>query len=360
MGLLPATAGHTRRDARHRDRGRGGRRRRDRPVRVRAVLHERVDHVLQRRHVPGSVLHARRLPHRSAHPGVARRARDPARRQTRPRRRVRRPRWPRLRDRVGDHLGADRGRVVRRRHGVGDRLRGRRVPEGWIGPVDRRPPAGAPLGPDRQDRQLLRRLCPAADGIPEDHRALPAGRTGGRAGGRIASDAARAVRAEGLEPADVARIGRLVPPTPTAYHRLNPLTKAIVATVGSIGAFLLGGYPGPLLISVVMLALATSARVTAQLLRASLLLPLPIAISVVLVSVFTRAGSTVLFTLGPFDATAEGVDFAGQTLVRLLAISLSIGLFVATTAPRAFVIDLERRGVPPRLAFVASATIEAA
>jgi energy-coupling factor transport system permease protein len=89
------------------------------------------------------------------------------------------------------------------------------------------------------------------------------------------------------------------------------------------------------------------------------LLSLPIAISVVLVSVFTRAGSTVLFTLGPFDATAEGVDFAGQTLIRLLAISLSIGLFVATTDPRAFVIDLERRGVPPRLAFVAIATIEA-
>jgi energy-coupling factor transport system permease protein len=162
-----------------------------------------------------------------------------------------------------------------------------------------------------------------------------------------------------MEPADVALIGRLVPPTPTAYHRLNPLTKAVAATVGSIGAFVLGGYAGPLLIAAVMLALAGISRVTRQLVRASVLLTLPIAISVVLVSVFTRAGSTVLFTLGPFDATAEGVDFAGQTLVRLLAISLSIGLFVTTTAPRAFVLDLERRGVPPRLAFVANATIEA-
>ena len=108
-----------------------------------------------------------------------------------------------------------------------------------------------------------------------------------------------------------------------------------------------------------MVLLAVAARVAGTLLRASLLLSLPIAISVVLVSVFTRAGTTVLFELGPFDATLEGVDFAGQTLVRLSAISLSIGLFVLTTEPRAFVLDLERRGVPPRFAFVAVATIEA-
>jgi energy-coupling factor transport system permease protein len=132
-----------------------------------------------------------------------------------------------------------------------------------------------------------------------------------------------------------------------------------VATVGSLGAFVLGGYIGPLAIIAVMAVLSGVAGVGGRLGRASLFLTLPIAISVVLVSVFTRAGTTVLFTIGPFDATAEGVDFAAQTLVRLFAISLSIGLFVLTTAPRALVFDLERRGVSPRFAFVALATIEA-
>jgi len=154
-------------------------------------------------------------------------------------------------------------------------------------------------------------------------------------------------------------IARLVPPTPTAYHRLNPLTKAVVATVGSVGAFVLGGYLGPIAISAVMLLAAASAGVGRALLRASLLLSLPIAVSVVLVNVFTRPGTTVLFSVGPFDATVEGVDFAAQTLVRLLAISLSIGLFILTTEARAFVFDLERRGVSPRFTFVALATIEA-
>jgi energy-coupling factor transport system permease protein len=112
-------------------------------------------------------------------------------------------------------------------------------------------------------------------------------------------------------------------------------------------------------VGLAVLPAAVAAGVAGRLLRISLLLTLPIAISVVLVSVFTRAGTHVLFTVGPFDATLEGVDFAGQTLVRLLAISTSIGLFGLTTEPRSFVLDLERRGLSSRFAFVALATLEA-
>ncbi|HKG19425.1 MAG TPA: energy-coupling factor transporter transmembrane component T [Candidatus Limnocylindrales bacterium] len=159
---------------------------------------------------------------------------------------------------------------------------------------------------------------------------------------------------------DAAFLESLAPPAPTAYHRLNPLTKAVVATVQSLGAFIIGGYVGPLAIIVLtVLPAAAVAGVLGRLVRISLLLTLPIAISVILVSVFTRAGTTVLFSIGPFDATLEGVDFAGQTLVRLFAISTSIGLFGLTTEPRAFVLDLERRGLSPRFAFVALATLEA-
>jgi energy-coupling factor transport system permease protein len=127
-----------------------------------------------------------------------------------------------------------------------------------------------------------------------------------------------------------------------------------------VGAFVVGGYLGPLaIICLAVLPAAWMAGVLGRLVRVSVLLTLPIAISVVLVSVFTRAGTTVLFTVGPFDATREGVDFAGQILVRLLAISTSIGLFGLTTEPRALVFDFERRGLSPRFAFVAAATLEA-
>jgi energy-coupling factor transport system permease protein len=164
----------------------------------------------------------------------------------------------------------------------------------------------------------------------------------------------------GIAPDDAALIARLTPPTPSPYHRLNPLTKVVAAIVESVGAFVVGGYLGPLLIiGLAILPGASIAGVARRLVRISFLLTLPIAVSVVLVSVFTRAGTHVLFNIGPLDATTEGVDFAGQILVRLFAISTAIGLFGLTTDPRALVYDLERRGVSPRFAFVANATIEA-
>jgi energy-coupling factor transport system permease protein len=121
----------------------------------------------------------------------------------------------------------------------------------------------------------------------------------------------------------------------------------------------LGGYVGPLVILAATIALGGVARVAWRLFRVSLIVTLPLAISVVLVSALTRPGETVLFVIGPFDVTLQGVDFAAQTVVRLLAISTALGLFALTTEPRAFVLDLERRGVSPRLAFVAVATVEA-
>ena len=134
----------------------------------------------------------------------------------------------------------------------------------------------------------------------------------------------------------------------------------MAATVQSACAFVLGGYVGPLaILGLTILPAAAIAGVLGRLVRIAALLTLPIAVSVVLVSVFTRAGETVLFTIGPFDATREGVDFAGQTVVRLFAISTAIGLFGLTTEPRSFVLDLERRGLSPRFAFIALATTEA-
>jgi energy-coupling factor transport system permease protein len=101
------------------------------------------------------------------------------------------------------------------------------------------------------------------------------------------------------------------------------------------------------------------AGVMGRALRWAILVSLPIAISVAVVTILGRAGSTVLFTIGPFDATLEGVDFAAQTELRLVVLALALGLFGLTTEARAFVADLERRGVSPRLAFAAAAIIDA-
>jgi energy-coupling factor transport system permease protein len=149
-------------------------------------------------------------------------------------------------------------------------------------------------------------------------------------------------------------------PGPTRFHRLNPLTKLVLATSTAVSAVVVGGVAGPaILVGVAVLLPALAARVVRRLLRTSLLLTLPIAVSVLLVNLFFFPGATnVLFRLGPISATGEGLAFALEVLARILAISGAITLFYLTTPPSALVIDLERRGVPSRVAFVANASVQ--
>lgn len=121
-----------------------------------------------------------------------------------------------------------------------------------------------------------------------------------------------------------------------------------------------GGVIGPLIVvGALVLLPAAVARILPRLLRTALLLSLPIAISVLVINLFFYpAGKEVLFAIGPIRATAEGLGFALETLARIGAISGAITLFYLTTPPGELVVDLERRGVPPRVAFVANASVQ--
>jgi energy-coupling factor transport system permease protein len=149
-------------------------------------------------------------------------------------------------------------------------------------------------------------------------------------------------------------------PGPTGFHRLNPLTKATLATVTALAAVVLGGVLWPaVLVGVAVIVPAIAAGVVGRLVRTSLILSLPIAISAVLVNVFFfPGGETVLLRIGPITATAEGLAFALEILARIVAISGAITLFYLTTRPADLVVDLERRGVSPRVAFVANASVQ--
>jgi energy-coupling factor transport system permease protein len=122
----------------------------------------------------------------------------------------------------------------------------------------------------------------------------------------------------------------------------------------------LGGVFWPLaIVGVAVILPATFARVLPTLLRYSILFSLPIAVSALLVNLFFYpGGQTVLFRIGPITATAEGLAFAVEILARIAAISGSVTLFYLTTRPSELVLDLERRGVSPRLAFVANASVQ--
>jgi energy-coupling factor transport system permease protein len=127
-----------------------------------------------------------------------------------------------------------------------------------------------------------------------------------------------------------------------------------------VDAVILGGLvlPGILLIVGVLLPAAV-AGVIGRLLRLTLLLSLPIAISTLLINVFFfPGGQDVLLRIGPITATREGLAFATEVLLRILTISGAIILFYLTTRTSDLVVDLERRGVSPRIGFVISSTVQ--
>lgn len=128
----------------------------------------------------------------------------------------------------------------------------------------------------------------------------------------------------------------------------------------AVAAVVLGGLVGPLvLVAAGVILPALAAGVLARLIRTALLLALPIALSAFLVNLFFfPGGQTVLMRIGPIVATAEGLGFALEILVRILAISGAVTLFYLTTRPADLVVDLERRGVSPRVGFVTNASVQ--
>jgi energy-coupling factor transport system permease protein len=100
-------------------------------------------------------------------------------------------------------------------------------------------------------------------------------------------------------------------------------------------------------------------QVLRRLTQIALLLALPIGLSAVLVNVFFfPSAETELLRIGPVAASAEGLAFAAEILVRIVAISGAVTLFYLTTPIPDLVMDLERRGVSRRVTFVAIATVQ--
>lgn len=98
---------------------------------------------------------------------------------------------------------------------------------------------------------------------------------------------------------------------------------------------------------------ATAARVLPKVLKTSLQLALPLALSVAIVNVFFfTGGATIVAQLGPLTVTAEGISLAAVVVVRVFAMAGAATLFYLTTRPSELVASLQQRGVSPRLTFV--------
>lgn len=131
-------------------------------------------------------------------------------------------------------------------------------------------------------------------------------------------------------------------PAPTAWRALDPLTRLVVSVGTIVAAILLGGVVCPLVLVLVAVILpATGARVLRQVLVTSLLLALPLVVSVVIVNVVFAVGST-----------EDGIRLAAEVVARVLTMAGAAVLFYATTRPSELVGSLQYHGIPARLTFV--------
>lgn len=131
-------------------------------------------------------------------------------------------------------------------------------------------------------------------------------------------------------------------PAPTAWHRLDPLTRLTASVAAIVGVVALGGVACPVLLGLVAVVVpAAVARELPRVLGRGLVLALPLAVSVVIVNLVFSAGD-----LG------ERAALAAEVVVRVLTMSGAVVLFYLTTRPAPLVASLQHHGVPARATFV--------
>ncbi|MFF2447415.1 energy-coupling factor transporter transmembrane component T [Neobacillus sp. NPDC058068] len=85
---------------------------------------------------------------------------------------------------------------------------------------------------------------------------------------------------------------------------------------------------------------------------------LPIALMIFLLQIFFYPGATILWSWGIFSITQEGIMFSLTLISRLLTIGAAFLLFFQITSIKDFIYSLEKRGLPPKAAYVIFSTFQ--
>ncbi len=146
----------------------------------------------------------------------------------------------------------------------------------------------------------------------------------------------------------------------SGWHALHPLTKLAVAFAIIIAAFSVRwDFISVALFVLLVLPLALWAKISREVLRATFLVILPLAISLALVQGFFYPGAQdILFQIGPLALKREGLQFAFVTGTRLIVIA-SVGLVVVYAMhPADLALALVQAGAPYPLAYIIVTAIQ--
>lgn len=145
----------------------------------------------------------------------------------------------------------------------------------------------------------------------------------------------------------------------SAIHRLNPLTKLTYTLVALGLLFVWPRWEVSLTVLALAVILLTSAGVVGRFLAitwglAAVFLPTLFLIQ----GLWHPGNATVLFTLGPLQVGREGILFAADLSLRLLAILASSLFLMLTTRPSALVEALVAHGFPPRMGYALQLSLQ--
>jgi energy-coupling factor transport system permease protein len=149
------------------------------------------------------------------------------------------------------------------------------------------------------------------------------------------------------------------PSSPSGLHRLHPLTKMALFFVAVVAGASLPTTPLVLGVFVVLLLpLAVWGRCTGAFLRTCAKVIAPFLLSLVLIQGFFTRGPTILFSLGSFDYTLEGLQIALLFTARLLTGLGAATLLMMVTRPDALMRALVARGLPNQIAYIMVTTLQ--
>jgi energy-coupling factor transport system permease protein len=132
-----------------------------------------------------------------------------------------------------------------------------------------------------------------------------------------------------------------------------------LAGVGAIAAFGIRGWSGPLAVLALVLISALAARVVRRLVPFALA-AVPLVFSILAINTFLYPGAhDTIVTWGPLGPTWTGASAALLATLRVIAFGLSAALFALTTPVDDLLVELERRGLGRRAAFVVGAAMTA-
>jgi energy-coupling factor transport system permease protein len=144
-----------------------------------------------------------------------------------------------------------------------------------------------------------------------------------------------------------------------AALRLHPLTSLGFSLLAVVAGASLPSAPLVLAVFLVLLVpLAALAHRLGAFLRTCARILWPFVVSLVLIQGFFTPGPSVLFRLGPFDYTRQGLEVALLFSSRLLVGLGAATLLMMITRPDALMRALVERGLPNQIAYIVVTTLQ--